>query len=218
MRNLAIAVLLGFTVLVSAAEQQKRIVKPDEVQFTKDPDDIEFCAALGEVKAKSGWGNMGEDSIRATLRKRSAALGGNVLFLKNITLDFIAYGSGDAYACSAENLEQQRAKLAEIVKKATEPIVCGAGTDCELKWARATQWLQDHSKWKFRNVTDTLITTEGPMDTPDPAFEVTKMPTGDGKTYRVVLRPFCNPPGCEKTSYKLRASFHDFLLQPIPTQ
>jgi len=201
-----------------AAANQKRSVTPDEVLLTYDADEVEFCSPLGEVKAKSGWGNMGEPSIRATLKKRAAALGANTVLLRGIYLDFVASGSGEAHACTDENRAKQREKAAEIARKAAEPILCTAGVECEVKWSRVTLWLQDHSKWKFRNVTDTLITTEGPLQTFDPAYEVTKVPAGDGKTYRISMRAFCGRDGCEKIILKSRAAFYEFLQQPIDSK
>jgi hypothetical protein len=68
---------------------------------------------------------------------------------------------------------------------------------------------------KFRNVTDTLITTEGPMETPDPAFEVTKVPTG-GKTYRIAMRAFCGSSGSNrKRVVELRLNFRETLIKPL---
>jgi len=116
-----------------AAANQKRSVTPDEVLLTYDADEVEFCSPLGEVKAKSGWGNMGEPSIRATLKKRAAALGANTVLLRGIYLDFVASGSGEAHACTDENRAKQREKAAEIARKAAEPILCTAGVECEVK-------------------------------------------------------------------------------------
>jgi hypothetical protein len=155
----------------------------DDVLLTTDPDDVEHCTALGPVKAKSGWGGTsgakkGMESVRATLRKRAAALGADVVLLEELGTTFGTAGNGTAYKCSEEAIAKQKEKAAEIARKAAATITCTTGTDCEVRWARVTQWLQDHSQWKFRNVTDTLITTEGPLETAKPAFEVTKMPAG----------------------------------------
>jgi hypothetical protein len=193
----------------------------DEVLLTDDRDDVEFCTALGPVKAKSGWGGSagtpkGIESVKATLRKRAADLGGNVVFLEELTTGFTTGGSGTAYKCADDALAKQKEKAAEVARKAAATITCLAGTECEVRWARVTLWLQDHAEWKFRNVTDTLITTEGPMETAKPAFEVTKMPTGDGKTYRIAMRGFCGGEhDCAKKILGLRASFYDAITAPI---
>jgi hypothetical protein len=56
----------------------------------------------------------------------------------------IMSGNGTAYRCSAEALARQKAKAAgiarqaeELERRASEPVVCEAGADCELKWSRA---------------------------------------------------------------------------------
>jgi hypothetical protein len=65
-----------------------------------------------------------------------------------------------------------------------------------------------------------LISTEGPMDTERPAFEATKMPNGDGKTYRISLRVLCGsiPTNADSQcsdlgKMKIRADFADFVTK-----
>jgi hypothetical protein len=190
-----------------------------DVRLTFDGDDAEFCVERGGVRAKSGMGfTGGEESVRATLAKRAAALGANVVLVREIAFNFVMSGHGMAYKCDADALDQQRAKWAEVERRANTPTVCNAGIDCELKWSRVMLWLQDNSKWKFRNVSESLITTEGPLETLNPAFEATKVPTGDGTTYRIALRAFCGRNGCEKSNVRLRAAFNDFLRSVVPSQ
>jgi hypothetical protein len=165
------------------------------------------------------------------MKERVAAKGANVLRINAISRTIITTGSGMAFHCSPEAIAKQDAKKADAERKlnevrarADEPILCSSGLDCEMKWSRVTTWLQDHSRWKFRNVTETLITTEGPMETENPAFEVTKMPTGDGKTYRIKLRAFCGESQtveglvavrkCQGALLTLRLNFRDELTKP----
>jgi hypothetical protein len=229
-RLFAVALLGSMVVSLAAAEEEKRSarVPPEQVVLTlpSDGEAVEFCTALGEVKAKSGMGyGAGEESVRSTIRQRAAAMGANVVQMRPPALSglMIMSGNGTAYRCSDEALAKQKAKAAgiarqaeELERRASEPVVCEAGADCELKWSRVIPWLQEHSTWKFRNVTDTLITTEGPMETPDPAFEVTKVPTGDGKTYRIAMRAFCGSSGCNrKRIVELRLNFRETLIKPL---
>lgn len=221
-RTLLVLAIYLTPILAAAAEPQAaKPRKPEDVKITSDSDDTEFCKSLGEVKAKSGWGGtsgagMGKASVEATLRKRAAALGANVAFLRGISNTFGTSGSAEAFDCSDDAIARQQMKAAEIAKKAAATITCTLGTDCEVRWSRVTTWLQANSQWKFRNVTDTLITTEGPLDTIKPAFEVTKIPVGDGKTYRIVMRAFCGVDDvCNKLILALKASFHDALTAPI---
>jgi hypothetical protein len=202
-------------------------VNPDEVKLTSDPDDVEFCKLLGDVKAKSGWGGSmgcgaGISSVESTVRKRAADLGANVVGGYRSSCEFMTFGSGKAYHCGEEDTAKQQAKLAELQRAANQKIACTTGADCEFKWSRVTLWLANNSKWKFRNITETLITTEGPMETNNPAFEVIKMATGDGKTYQLTMRAACggtwssvSGSGCtEKDLLRLRANFADFVLTP----
>lgn len=229
-----IGVMTAASLSVRAAEEKAaRPIAAGAVQVTRDDSAVEFCTALGKVKAKSGQGyGVAEHSIEATLKQRAAALGANVVRLHGFSRMIIASGEGTAYHCSAEAIAKQEAKrlelertVSELRARADEPIVCAAGLDCEMKWARVTAWLQEHARWKFRNVTETLITTEGPMETEDPAFEVTKMPAGDGKTYRIKMRAFCGTTitsvegliatrVCEGKVLPLRLNFRDELTKP----
>jgi len=69
---------------------------------------------------------------------------------------------------------------------AARPVVCQAGPDCEAKWARAVDFVTRSCRWKLRIATDTLVTTEGPLDTCDPALMLQKTPVSGG-LYRLVL-------------------------------
>ena len=211
------AALLLLTLALPATAQQTAApsIKAGGVNLTSDPDDVEFCKVLGPVQGKSGWNSeLGASDIENNVRKRAAALGGNVVGEYHLECGFIPKGSGKAYFCTTEDLEKQARKLAALVESANRKIACTAGADCEFKWSRAMQWLQTHCAWKFRNVTDTLITTEGPMDTSKPAFEVIKMASGDGKTYQISMRPSCGQGCSEKDYLRLRAAFGDFVLAP----
>jgi hypothetical protein len=221
MKTLLAALLLSLAIDATAADPKPAKVKPEDVKVTSEPDEVEFCQKAGPVKAKSGWGgtagsDMGRRSVEATLKKRAAALGGNVVLLGNLSTAFTTEGNGEAYFCSEDALNRQQVRAAEVAAKAAATITCTAGTDCEVRWGRVTTWLQENSSWKFRNVTETLITTEGPLETVKPAFEVTKMPVGDGKTYKIAMRAFCGVDEvCDKLIVKLRALFYDAITAPI---
>jgi hypothetical protein len=191
-------------------------IDPASVRVTSDPDDVEFCKPLGNVAGKSPWSlTKGQMAAAERAKSQVAAAGGNVLGAEKITVG--AWGttvSGSAYFCDVEGLNRQDSKRAELERVANQKIACMAGPDCEYKWSRVTLWLSNNSSWKFRNITDTLITTEGPMDTSKPAFEVIKMATGDGRTYQISMRPSCGVGCTEKDFLRLRAKFAEFVLTP----
>lgn len=91
-------------------------------------------------------------------------------------------------------------------------ITCVAGADCDAKWSRAMQWLQQNSSWKVRSQTDTSVITEGPLDTAKPAFEVTKVASDDGRTSRISMRAWCETANCDDLVLRLRRSFNDAVL------
>jgi hypothetical protein len=74
------------------------------------------------------------------------------------------------------------------------------------------QWLQQNSSWKVRTATDLSVTTEGPLDTARPAFEVTKVSQDDGRTSLITMRAWCGTGDCEELILRLRTSFNDFVL------
>ena len=210
MRIAAVALaVLGIVLPVAAA---------DDVTFVEKKEDVEYCKPLGEVKARSGWGGSagcarGIASVRETLAKRAAALGANFVLLDDVDCGAMgATGSGQAFSCDVEALEKQKAKREQLNAEATKEIRCEAGSDCEMKWSRVTQWLLDNSDWKLRNVTDTLITTEGPLDTAKPAYEVVRMPAGDGKTYLIRMRAGCGEGhDCTQLVLQKKISFGAFV-------
>jgi len=97
----------------------------------------------------------------------------------------------------------------------TPPLYCTAGKDCETKMALALAWVQDHCRWKLRIANDTVITTEGPMNTTDAAFQITKRPAPgapDGQ-YLIDFRVGCgNMFGCVPSAGELHASFYRSVL------
>jgi hypothetical protein len=101
--------------------------------------------------------------------------------------------------------------------EASRPITCSQGQDCEVKWGRALLWVQDNSRWKIRIANDTLITTEGPRDTTDAAYEISKDLTDKG-IYSISFHAWCgNRFGCFPSISELQASFVNFVKGPMKT-
>ena len=144
-RRLFAVVLLGSMVVsLAAAEEEKRAVRvaPEQVllTLTSDNEAVEFCTALGEVKAKSGMGyGAGEESVRSTIRQRAAGMGANVVHMRPPALNglMIMSGQGPAYRGSEEALAKPKAQAAglarhaeELDRRAARPRVGEAGADC----------------------------------------------------------------------------------------
>jgi hypothetical protein len=88
------------------------------------------------------------------------------------------------------------------------PVVhCIDGVNCDRVWSEAQAWVIANSTWKLRIVNDTLITTEGPLQTTSAAFTIMKRPERDG-VYRIDFQAACgNPFGCVPTVGQLHADF-----------
>jgi hypothetical protein len=94
---------------------------------------------------------------------------------------------------------------------ANRVIACTTGSDCDDKWSRAMQWLQQNSSSKV-TVTDTQLTTAESLDAAKPAFEVTKVAQPDGQSYQITMRAWCAAGNCDDLAARLRTSFNDYVL------
>lgn len=108
-------------------------------------------------------------------------------------------------ACSHATPEQRMA--------AAQQVTCSGKDDCELKWARATKWLQDNSHWKLRLVSESILTTEGPNGQVLTAYEVNKFPLGNG-VYEIQFKAGCSSEGlgCHPSTVTATASFKRYVL------
>ena len=116
-------------------------------------------------------------------------------------------------ACS--HPEYDKAQALAVQKTAGLRITCNEGKDCSFKWARALQWVSEHAAFKLRIATDSIITTEGPLDIPgsttESSISVNRIPLGDGND-EITFRSGCaNEFGCVPTREMLLAGFADFV-------
>jgi hypothetical protein len=117
-------------------------------------------------------------------------------------------------ACATMSPQREAALSAEAGRK----VVCSGKDDCEVKWASAIRWVQDNSHWKMRNVTDSLVTTEGPFDSTYAAYQISKFPLGGG-AYEIEFRAGCgNLFGCVPSILELTASFKSIVGSPNTSQ
>lgn len=78
------------------------------------------------------------------------------------------------------------------------PPTCAGLDECELKWARALQWINANSHWRLSLVTDMQIETYPSVGNGNafPAYRVTRFPLGEGR-YRLDIEAACgNLFGC----------------------
>lgn len=206
MRLAMAAICLAAMALVGCASATNEGAK---VRIAESEDEVFGCQEKGKVEVKTA---ITIDDARVAIRNRAAAIGGNYV---RIDREVPSWGHIEATAFDCDPA-RTRAREQAIVDRANRVIMCTSGPDCEYKWSRAMEWLQQNSTWKFRTVTDTLLTTEGPLETARPAFEVTKLSQGDGRTYKIAMRAWCGAGDCEDLILKLRGEFNDFVLTPPP--
>lgn len=124
----------------------------------------------------------------------------------NVLLILATLSSFGLTAC--DTIGMSPAQIAAQESNAAMRVTCSGSEDCEKRWARALDWVQRNSHWKLRTVTDTVITTEGPLDTTYAAFEITKFPLGSGR-YELRFRAGCgNIFGCVPSIQALQADFN----------
>jgi hypothetical protein len=197
-----LAVVAAFAIACASASPEGQ-----QVRFATSPDDVFGCVEKGLVSAKA---MMSIDESRNSVRNKAAAMGANVIRIDR-EVPSLSIIEGTAFDC---NTAAVRERDEALLAAANQTITCTAGTDCEYKWSRAMEWVQNNSAWKFRTVTDTLLTTEGPNDTVKPAFEIARLSQGDGKNYRITMRAWCGAGNCEELITQLRANFNRFVMVP----
>lgn len=105
---------------------------------------------------------------------------------------------------------EKRARLMQI---AETPIYCHSEDECQVKWGRAILWVSDHSRWKIRNQTDSIITTEGPSEAYpfSAAYVVNRLPLGGGN-YQILVKLGCaSSAGCIPDEFVSKADFVSFV-------
>ena len=115
-----------------------------------------------------------------------------------------------ATACDMMTPPWKRTSLEKTVQR---PVTCVAGADCEQKWARALQWLQDNSDLAITTQSDTVLqTAESPPHSPLASFMITKLLAG-GDKYEIHYTAQCsNLFGCTPPLLRLKAGFIRFVM------
>lgn len=207
-----VAIVLG-VVMIRCATVSPEAQKLKIVGTTAE---VEGCTLKGTVSTAM---MASADDAQAQLLNKAAALGGDTVLVNNVN-QFWGSGNATVYDCRTPARDSivatNEAALAELQQRAGRQVTCLAGPDCEYKWSQAMLWIQNNSAWKFRTVADNLMTTEGPLETTKPAFEVTRMATGDGQNYRIGIRAWCGAGNCELKILQLKANFVDFVNTPPP--
>lgn len=73
---------------------------------------------------------------------------------------------------------------------------CGNKMQCEAMWVASRRWVNDHIRWRIKDMADGYLETYGaPAGSIYPSARVTREPVGDDK-YRFVLELFCQGSWC----------------------
>jgi len=94
-----------------------------------------------------------------------------------------------------------------------EPIRCQAGTDCDLKWRKAYEWVIESSGLKLKTKTDDLIKTEeSSRESRTLVVTITKNPTSQSSIYEIDFIGGCSSMlSCIPAVAESRASFANFV-------
>jgi hypothetical protein len=102
-------------------------------------------------------------------------------------------------------------KIAYWQREGSKSVTCNAGKDCEIKWDKCIKWVKANSKWEIKKISDFIIATDGPFDSPSSAFSITKEKNQDG-TYTINFEGWCgNSFGCSPDERKLKAQFVNYV-------
>ena len=108
-------------------------------------------------------------------------------------------------SCLSDN---QKEKLHEV---ADVPITCDPGPDCEAKWRRAHDWINENSRFEIDRSSDTEIHTASGEGSNSPVLNVRKETNEDGDTV-IVLDASCdNMLGCVPPLLQLQAAFTEYV-------
>src|SRR5688500_13622770 len=99
-----------------------------------------------------------------------------------------------------------------IEAEAKEPLLCRDKAQCDLYWQRAQVWIATNSKYRIQSVTDTVLTTHGPIEHDTQfAYHLEREPseTGGGK---ITIRMICgNMFGCGQRQYPTAIAFKKYV-------
>ena len=102
-------------------------------------------------------------------------------------------------------------KIAKWQSQGSKLVLCQAGKDCEIKWGRCLKWVQANSRWEIQNISDFIITTDGPFESPSSAFSIKREPNPDG-TYTISFEAWCGSSfGCIPDERQLKAAFVNYV-------
>ncbi len=99
-------------------------------------------------------------------------------------------------------------------QSAARTPTCEGKDDSNAMWARAVEWVQDNSAYRFQIQSENLIQTAGPnKDSVQSAISITKRPLGNGNALLNFQSGCDNMFGCQPSAVALKASFNNYVIQ-----
>lgn len=99
------------------------------------------------------------------------------------------------------------------LQEANAPLNCHGKEQCDLYWQRSQAWIAQNSRYRIQTATDTVITTFGPLDSSaDLAYQITKIPGGDGNANIIITAGCDNIFGCFPEQWEGILLFKRFVL------
>jgi len=98
----------------------------------------------------------------------------------------------------------------EYVFQQTVPT-CSGAKECEVKWSAARRFVVANSRWKIQTLTsDYLETFNSTNGDPGLAWRVSREPSADGQSYRIVPLAACaNMFGCVPDAMQTMIRFNE---------
>lgn len=96
-----------------------------------------------------------------------------------------------------------------------EPLTCANKEQCDFYWQRAQAYVSKNSTYRIQSVTDTVLTTDGPIyGSTELAYHLTKVPNADGSAVIEVQIACDNPFGCHPDRIVEAVNLKRFVREP----
>ncbi len=102
-----------------------------------------------------------------------------------------------------------------ILAASKEPLTCANKEECDFYWQRAQAYVSKNSTYRIQSVTDTVLTTDGPIyGSAENAYHLIKVPNADGSATIEVQIACDNPLGCHPDRTVEAINLKRFVREP----
>lgn len=101
-----------------------------------------------------------------------------------------------------------------VETEARAPLICKDKAQCDYYWQRAQVWIAQNSHYRIQSVTDTVISTFGPVRSDTRyAYQVVRVPKSDGSAQITIGGACDNIFGCSSDLFSDIVHFKRFVQQ-----